>query len=103
MTITRRMNPEDRKAALLESGLVLLETYGLKAVQRITVAAEVGVTDGLVSKYFGTRNNLRGEVLGLAVARKNIKALAMAIKDGFTLEGVAPKMLKEAETMAAKL
>lgn len=83
-----RMVPADRKKQMLESALVLAETYGLKAVTRVAVAAETGTTDALVNRYFGNKAGLRGEIIYEAVQRKNVTIIAKAMRDGFDLQGI---------------
>ena len=73
-----RMTAEARTAQLTEVGLLIARKYGIRKVTRAAVAKDVGVTDGLLNRYFGTRDGLRFAVLELAVAQKDAKTLAAA-------------------------
>lgn len=73
-----RMTAEARTAQLAEAGLKIARKLGIRKVTRAAVARETGVTDGLLNRYFGGREGLRGAVLELAVEQKDAKTLAAA-------------------------
>jgi AcrR family transcriptional regulator len=73
-----RMTADDRTAQLTQVGLLIARKHGIRKVTRAAIAREVGVSDGLLNRYFGSREGLRGAVLELAVAEKDAKTLAEA-------------------------
>src|SRR5262245_53381540 len=88
-----RLEPEDRLKMMLDAGVRIADTYGIKALTRVNLAAEVGATDGLVNRYFGTRDKMRQSIITEAIKRKNARVVAWAIKQGFEPVG-APRQLK---------
>lgn len=98
-----RMNPDDRKKQLLESALVLADSYGIKALTRVALAAETGTTDGLVNRYFGGRNGLRETVICEGVARKNKRIVAWALRDGYVIEGAPRQLMRDANALVPSL
>lgn len=99
-----RMNPDDRKRQMVEAGLVLVRTYGVKALTRVALAAETGTTDGLVNRYFGNRDNLREEIIIEGITRKDARVLAQAIKSGaYDFPDVPPKLMREAQALVPQL
>lgn len=98
-----RLRPEDRKQQLLESALVLLREDGYKYVTRIAVAAMTGTTEALTNRYFGSRDGMRAEVVELAAARRDKKALAQVVAAGYVLEGLPRQLDRDVRAMAQEL
>lgn len=73
-----RMSAADRTAQLVAVGYEIARTKGIRKVTRAAVARKTSVSDGLLNRYFGGREGLRGAVLELAVAKKDAKTLAAA-------------------------
>ncbi|AAY87925.1 gp59 [Burkholderia phage BcepB1A] len=93
-----RMEPEARKALILDAAYKLVKKQGFKKATRTAIAEAAGVTAGLVGVYFGKRAELRTTLFKLAVDNKDVKL----IRDGLDLgigEGVRiPKDLRAAAT-----
>lgn len=62
-----RLQPEDRRAAILEAALTLAKLHGYRALTRDTVASAAGVSPGLVTRYYYHMDLLRSEVVSEAV------------------------------------
>lgn len=97
-----RMNPDDRKAQMTEAALKIVQRKGVKALTRVALAQAIGATDGLVNRYFGTRDLLRSEIIAEAAARKDTKVLAFAIAEGFDIPAVPRQLRRDANAAAAK-
>lgn len=98
-----RLKAEDRRAQMVEAGVVLARQYGIKALTRVALAAETGTTDGLVNRYFGSRTGLREAIIVEGVARKDAHIVAWALKDGYQLEGVPRELMREAARLQPSL
>lgn len=73
-----RMTAADRTAQLTITAYAIACKKGIRKVTRAAVARETGVSDGLLNRYFGGREGLRGAVLEHAVVVKDAKTLAAA-------------------------
>lgn len=91
-----RLDPVDRKKQMTEAALVLAERYGIKALTRVAIAAETGTTDGLVNRYFGTRDKMRQAIIREGVERKNVRVVAWAMKQGFEPVGAPRQLMRDA-------
>ena len=94
-----RLKAEDRRAQMVEAGIVIARQYGIKALTRVALAAETGTTDGLVNRYFGSRAGLREAIICEGVARKDATVVAWAMRDGYQLEGVPRALMREASRL----
>ena len=89
-----RMAPEDRKAQILEVAYKLTRKIGFKKATRTAIAAEAGVTPGLVGVYYPGRTTLRNAILQAAIAHADKKTVRNALDHGIG-EGVRiPKALR---------
>lgn len=66
-----RMEPSKRKRQLLDAAVKLAEKKGWRKLTRVMVAEATGTSDGLVSRYFGSRAGLREAVLDEARSTQN--------------------------------
>lgn len=66
---TARMAPEDRRRQLIGVGLRMLTERPIQAVSVDAVAAEVGISRGLLFHYFPTKTDYYDAVLDAAVRR----------------------------------
>ncbi|MEI2654168.1 MAG: TetR family transcriptional regulator [Microthrixaceae bacterium] len=62
----RRLNPDDRRAQLVDAGLHLLKSTPLDGVSAPAVAAAAGVSKGLVFHYFPSQRELQAAVASAA-------------------------------------
>lgn len=98
-----RLDPVDRKRQMTEAALVIVRGYGFKALTRVALAAETGTTDGLVNRYFGTRDKLRQAIAVEGVERRDVTIAARAVKDGYVLEGAPRDFMREVNRMVPTL
>ena len=61
------MNAKNR---ILNSAILLAKQYGWRNLKRDVVAKEAGSATGSVNHYFGTMEDLRSEVMRIAVERR---------------------------------
>ena len=90
-----RFKPEVRKDAILEAAVGLALTDGLCAVRLIPVAQRAGVTNGLVSHYFGTIKQLHRAVVRHAIHREILPIVAQALASGDSDARKAPDEVKQ--------
>jgi AcrR family transcriptional regulator len=74
-----RLEPNDRRDALLACAVALAESDGYGKVNRSTVADRAGVSPGIVSHYFGTVRELREAVMEHAIAHSVLAIVADGI------------------------
>jgi len=90
-----RFKPEVRKDAILEAATALALDDGLCAVRLIPVAQRAGVTNGLVSHYFGTVKQLHRAVVRHAIHAEILPIVAQALAAGDSDARKAPDELKQ--------
>lgn len=61
------MNAKNR---ILNSAILLAKQYGWRNLKRDVVAKEAGSATGSVNHYFGTMDDLRSEVMRVAVEKR---------------------------------
>lgn len=97
-----RMNPDVRKELILDHALKIASGKGgLKKATRTAIAAKAGVSMGLVSLYFGSKEELRDAVIGHAVKHKNVDVLREAMDLGIKIPYAPRSMLRAAKGAAA--
>lgn len=62
-----RLQPDDRRAAILEAALTLAKLHGYRALTRDMVADAAGVSPALITRYFYAFPLLQSEVVSEAV------------------------------------
>lgn len=94
-----RANPELRKGSILDAAVDLSCTHGYTNISRQQVADRAGVSTGLVTKYFGTMQQLRRAIIRAAITREipEIIAQGLACSDRHVMK--APDELKAAARM----
>ena len=90
-----RMNPKDRKAELFEHAMTLAAASGYMRVTRSAIAAAGGVTEGLVTHYFGTMTTLRRDIMRAAVKRRVLPIVAQGMAMGEKAALKAPEDLRK--------
>lgn len=95
-----RVNPELRREHILNVAVDVACNNGYHNLTRDLIAETAGVSTGLVSRYFDTMQQLKGDVMRVAIERKiaSIVAQGLAINDEHAKN--APHKLK---VKAAKL
>ena len=90
-----RMDPRDRRAAILSAAITEAEKVGYQNVRRENIAARAGVSVGLISKYFKTMGQLKRDIVRHGVKSGNVAIVAqgLALRDSHAMK--APEELKE--------
>lgn len=96
-----RLAPAERKAEILTEAYKQAVTQGLHAVTRASVATALGISDGLISRYFGTVLGLRDAVLAKAVTTSQTDIVADAIELGMNVHHVPPDLTAKAREILA--
>lgn len=95
-----RMEPDARKNLILDAAIkVAAGKGGIKKATRTAIAAKAGVSVGLVSMYFGNKNELRDALVAHAVTVKNVPIVKDAIALGIKFD--APRQLMRDAQKAA--
>jgi len=71
---TRRMQPQDRRRQILDAALTLFARHGYAGTTTKAIAAEAGITEGLIFHYFGGKAEL------LVEAAEQRSALLVAVR-----------------------
>lgn len=81
---SKRMAPAERTEQILQAAIRVAEVKGYSKINRLQVVEELKgeVTDGLVSRYFGQRAQLREAVRKAGLARGNLTIIAQALALG---------------------
>lgn len=78
-----RLDPKDRKDAILTAALAVAQKPGgWSNLTRQAVAAEAKCADALVSKYFGTMIAFRRSIMRAAIINKNKSVIAQGVASG---------------------
>lgn len=93
-----RLKPDDRYNQILDAAVRVAERTGYRSLKREDVAAEAGVSNGLVSHYFLLIELLRMEVLAAAVERGVLPIVAEGLVAG---EPVAQQACADLRARAA--
>jgi len=96
-----RLSPAERKNEILHEAYKQAAADGLAAVTRISVAEALGVSDGLISRYFGTVLGLRDAVLAQAVVLNNADIVADALELQMNVHHVPPDIVSHAREILA--
>ena len=93
----RRMQPNDRKAQILNAAVELSIREGWGTITREKVAEAAGISAGLVTKYFISVEQLRASVMRSAIDREILIILAdgVALRDDIALSA-PPKLRAQA-------
>lgn len=90
-----RANPKLRKEQILSTALDLARKNGCHKITRDSIARKAGVSEGLVSKYFGTMNNLRRTVMRAAISQRIPEIVGKGLANNDPYARKAPKDLRE--------
>ena len=80
---SKRLKPKDRKALVMDAALRVARVQGYQRVTRHDVAVEAGVSDALVSNYWGTMTQLKRAIMRHAVKNEDLDIIAqgLAVRD----------------------
>lgn len=96
-----RANPILRKEQILDVAIELARKDGCHKITRDNIAHKAGVSEGLVSSYFGTMSNLKRSVMRAAIARgiPEIIAKGLANNDPYARKASAELKALAASTL----
>ena len=77
--MTKRMKPAQRREEILQAAMSVARRLGYKSMRRCDVAKEAGVTDALVSNYWGTITQLQRGVMRKAIADDDLELIAQGV------------------------
>lgn len=93
-----RKAPDERAEEIMRAAVKLAVAGGVEKLTRRAVAKEVGVTDGLVSRYLGNRDQMRANVLKECAAKGRKTVVRAAVKAGVHA-ALSPKERKQLESV----
>lgn len=96
-----RMSPEEREASILNEAYTQAGRDGLGRFTRVSVAQALGITDGLINRYFKGLDGLRAAVLTKAGACGNADIVADAIEMKMSLAGLPVPVVVAARKLLA--
>lgn len=94
----RRLSPEQRRSQLVDATIEVLAAVGFRSATAETIAAQAGVSKGLLWHYFDDLDDLLEQT-----ARRTVMSLAHAVGSGLDLTAPAPQVVREALHGAARL
>jgi Transcriptional regulator len=89
-----RANPGLRKDHILNVAVTMARVYGYSKLTRDKVAESAGVSVGLVTRYFGTMNQLKTAVMRRAIKQGMADIIAQGLANGDDHAKKAPAELK---------
>lgn len=90
-----RANPALRKSHILGVAVAMSREVGYQKITRDAVAEAAGVSMGLVTRYFGTMNQLRRDIVRYAIRHELDDIVAQGLANGDDHARKAPDALKE--------
>lgn len=90
-----RKDPDDRAAEILDAAVDLAKTRGFDRITRDEIAAECGVSTGLVSRYCGDMTELRHKVMSQAVREEVLVVIGQGIVARHPAALGAPERLRK--------
>lgn len=91
-----RLQPDERRAAILQAAIRLAESDGWLSLSRDAVATAAGVSPGLVSFYFLATQLLRDELMQAAVDAGILSVVAEGILARHAVALAAPLAVRQA-------
>lgn len=93
--MTTRLSVEDRKLQILQHAMRLSEIHGFTGFSAPDIARSIGCGHPLIFYHFGNMDNLRADLMRLAVSTKNMLVLAQGIVARNPIALAAPESLKK--------
>lgn len=91
---SRVANPALRRAQILQAAMTVAAKVGYGHATRDAIAAEAGVTAGLVTHYFETMTQLKRAVMRAAIQFEVLEIIAQGLANGDANARKAPAELK---------
>lgn len=73
--MSQRIGKDARKDQILDAAVVVANKIGYVAITRKEIADEANVSQALVSRYFGTMENVKDETVKRAIVKGNMKVI----------------------------
>lgn len=93
-----RMKPEARREHILSVAVDIAIKQGYDNVTRERIAAQAGISTGLVNHAYSTMTKLRRAVMRAAIQRDLLPIIAKGIAEGCSVAHSAPTELKHRAT-----
>jgi AcrR family transcriptional regulator len=77
--MTKRLDPKDRRAEILDAALRMSRLHGYREVTRADIAGAAKCSEALVSSYWGTMVQMRRAIVRAAIDRRDLTLVAQAI------------------------
>lgn len=86
--MSKKMSKKDRRESILEIALTLSEKHHYTTVTRNDISDKGGFAPSLIQYHFGTMNQLRRDIIRLAIKNENLVVIAqgLACKDKHALK-----------------
>lgn len=98
----KRLEPAERRAQILAEAFKQAQAGGLGKITRVSVAGALGLTDGIINRYFEGVTGLQSAVLSHAVVERELNVIADAVEMRMALDGVPPDLVRQATALLAK-
>ncbi len=95
MIIKPRVNPALRKSHILKCAMVLAAAHGYNSLTRAMIAEEAGVSEALVSHYFGTMDQIRDAIMHEAVKENISEIILQGMVDKNSIVMLAPPSVRK--------
>lgn len=93
----QRLDPEQRRAAILNAAIqIAAQPGGWAKLTREAIARVAKCSEALPSRYFGTMSDIRSEVMGEAINRRELPVIAQGLACGHPVAIGAPDEIKTA-------
>ena len=93
--VKTRTNPELRRDQILSAAVTLSIMDGYNNIRRDEIAEVAGVSEGLVTNYFNTMNQLRRDIIRAAIKKEIPEIIAQGLANGDKHARKASTELKE--------
>lgn len=93
--MTTKERPEIRKTQILEAALTLAASHGYNRISRAQIGKAAGLSESMLSLYFGTMVEFRRTLMRYAVKQSNVKVVLQGLTDGNAHAKKAPPELKK--------
>lgn len=77
--MTTRLDPEVRRAEILDAALRMSRLHGYREVTREDISRAAKCSEALVSSYFGTMVKVRRAIVRAAIDQRDLAILAQVI------------------------
>lgn len=92
--MAKRMTPNDRQAEIMAAALAVAEAGNYRYMTREEIAAAADCSPGLISMHFGTMEQVRDEVMRVAIETRRPKIILQGLVAQDTRAQLAPGWLR---------